>query len=220
LTIDNANLSHQILSLPLGQIKVAPWNANQMDLPLLVKLKRSVRRFGLAGVLVVRPVTDDCYEVLSGNQRLQVLLDLGWESVPCVVLAVDDAEARLLAQTLNRLHGSDDLGLRDELLQSILRELPQEEVLSLLPETTASLQALGSLNQEDLASHLRNWQKARESRLSSFSVRLTHEQFSAVAAAVNHFLSRAAEAQHGGPNRRGTALYLLCQQFLDQENIS
>jgi ParB family chromosome partitioning protein len=133
---------------------------------------------------------------------------------------VDDAEARLLAQTLNRLHGSDDLGLRDELLQSILRELPQEEVLSLLPETAASLQALGSVTQEDLATHIQNWQKARESRLSSFSVRLTQAQFSVVAAAVNHFLSRAAEAQHGSPNRRGTALYLLCQQFLDQENIS
>ncbi|HEU0022764.1 MAG TPA: hypothetical protein VFR55_14000, partial [Dehalococcoidia bacterium] len=34
------------------------------------------------------------------------------------------------------------------------------------------------------------------------------------------FLSRAAEAQHGSPNRRGTALYLLCQEFLAQEKLS
>lgn len=219
MKIDSANLPHQILSLPLDRLREASWNANQMDLPLLAKLKRSVQRFGLVGALVVRPVADDCYEVLSGNQRLQVLRDLGWESVPCVVLAVDDAEARLLAQTLNRLHGSDDLGLKAELLQSVLQDMSQAEVLSLLPETAASLQALGSLSQEDLVTHVRNWQKAQESKLSSFSVHLTPEQFSVVAAAVNHFLSRAAETPHGSPNRRGTALYLLCQQFLAQEKL-
>ena len=214
------NWLHQIVNLPLGQLREAPWNANQMDPVLLDKLKRSVQRFGLVGVLVVRPVGDDIYEVLSGNQRLQALRELGAESVPCVVLAMDDAEARLLAQTLNRLHGSDDLGLKAALLESVLQELSQEDVLSLLPESTASLQALGSLSQEDLASHLQNWQRAQPAKLSSFSVRLTQDQASVVESAVSRFLARAAEAPDGSPNRRGTALYLLCQQFLDQEKLS
>ena len=220
MKIDSANLPHQILSLDLDRLSEAPWNPNRMEPPLMAMLHSSVQRFGLTGVLVVRPVGDELYEVLSGNQRLKILRDLGWETAPCVVVDVTDAEARLLAQTLNRLHGSDDLGLKAELLEAVLGKLSQEEVLSLLPESTASLQALGSLGQEDLAAHLRNWQRAQESKLSSFSVRLTQEQSSVVESAVNKFLSRAAEAPDGSPNRRGTALYLLCQKSLDQENRS
>lgn len=218
MKIGSANLRHQIISLPLDQLREASWNPNQMNPALLDKLKRSVHRFGLVGVLVVRAVDRDFYEVLSGNQRLQVLRDFRVESVPCVVLRLDEAEARLLAQTLNQLHGSDDLGLKAELLNTVLGELSQEEVLLLLPESAASLQSLGSLGQEDLATHLRNWQSAQESRLSSFSVRLTHQQASVVESAVSQFLSQAAHASGGSPNRRGTALYLLCQKFLAQEN--
>ena len=110
--------------------------------------------------------------------------------------------------------------MKAELLEAVLGKLSQEEVLSLLPESTASLQALGSLGQEDLAAHLRNWQRAQESKLASFSVRLTQQQSSVVESAVNKFLSRAAETPDASPNRRGTALYLLCQQSLDQEKLS
>lgn len=210
----------EIVQLPVATLKAAPWNPNRMEPPLMAMLKRSVQRFGLTGVLVVRSVGKDCYEVLSGNQRLEVLRELGSESVPCVLVDLPDAEAKLLTQTLNRLHGADDVGIKAELLESVLRELSQEEVLSLLPESAASLQALGSLSQEDLATHLQNWQKAQESKLSSFSVRLTQEQASVVESAVNRFLTRSAKVPDGSPNRRGTALYLLCQQFLDQENQS
>ena len=81
---------------------------------------------------------------------------------------MDDAEARLLAQTLNRLHGSDDLGLKAELLQSVLQDLSQAEVLSLLPETAASLQALGSLSQEDLVTNVRNYKRPRNPTFQAF----------------------------------------------------
>ncbi len=102
----------EIVHLPLDQLKEAPWNPNHMDQALVAKLERSFRRFGLIGVLVVRPLGEGLYQVLSGNQRYQVLRKLKWKSAPCVIVEIGDAEAKLLAQTLNRLHGSDDLGLR------------------------------------------------------------------------------------------------------------
>lgn len=208
MNINNA-LPHTIISLPLDQLREAPWNPNQMDPNLLDKLKQSVQRFGLVGVLVVRPVGVDCYEVLSGNQRLQVLRDLGWGSVPCVVLAVDDAEARLLAQTLNRLHGSDDLGLKAELVNDILISVSTQEVLALLPETAQGLQDLVSLNQATLEEHLHNWQRAQDARLVAFSARLTPDQLETVRQALNRLLPLARESTSENPNLNGNALYLM-----------
>ena len=48
---------------------------------------------------------DEPYEMLAGNQRLQVLSRSGVMAVPCVVVDLGDGEARLFFQALNRVHG-------------------------------------------------------------------------------------------------------------------
>jgi ParB-like chromosome segregation protein Spo0J len=58
--------------------------------------------------------------VLSGNHRLRVLRELGHETAPVVVVELGDAEARLLAQTLNRTRGSDDPRAYALLLEEVL----------------------------------------------------------------------------------------------------
>ena len=96
MKIGGTNLAHQARSLPLDQLREAPWNANQMDLSFLAKLKRSVIRFGLVGALVVRPLGDEFHEVLSGNQRLQVLRDLGWETDVAINLVPQQGKHRYI----------------------------------------------------------------------------------------------------------------------------
>lgn len=86
---------------------------------------------------------------------------------------LNDARARLLAQAFNRIQGEDDLGLRAELIRQVLEALPQEDVLSLLPETAESLAALSSLGQEGMADHLQNWQRAQLARLKHLQFQLT-----------------------------------------------
>ena len=61
------------IDIETGDLKPAPWNPNQMDEATMERLKQSVSRYGLVEPLVVRPIDDDKYEVLSGNQRLKVL---------------------------------------------------------------------------------------------------------------------------------------------------
>ncbi len=73
------------------------------------------------------------------------------------MVEVDDANARLLAQALNRIHGEDDLGLRAELIKEVLASLPEDQVLAVIPETASSLQALSALSQETMAAYLENW---------------------------------------------------------------
>ena len=181
---------------------------------MLARLKNSITRFDLVDNLVVRKLKEDAYEVLSGNQRLQVLTDLGYSHVPCVVVGLDDAEARLLAQGLNRIEGEDDLGLKAELFKEVLRTLPQSEVLSILPESEESLKALAALGEVDVAEHLRVWQQAQSARLRHLTFQLGGNQLEVVERALAHALSGYV-AQEGRPNRRGTALTDICRKYLE-----
>src|SRR5918996_252232 len=124
----------RIVDLYLESIQAADWNPNQLDGADLDRLRQSIQRFGLVAPLVVRSIGEDVYETIGGAQRLSVLRELGIEAVPCVIVEADDVEARLLSQCLNRIAGEDDLGLKAELLRKVLAELPQQEVLRVLPE--------------------------------------------------------------------------------------
>jgi ParB family chromosome partitioning protein len=207
----------EIIDLPMDRIHVADWNPNVMDETMRSHLRHSIERFGLVLPLVVRPTEDGNYETIGGAQRLAVLQELGIGPVPCVIVEANDANARLLAQALNRIQGQDDLGLQAELIRQVLQSLPQEEVLQLLPETAQSLQAFSSLGQDTMADYLQNWQQAQSARLKHLQFQLTPVQLSVVEEALTQLLPQAKEEQGDSPNARGTALYLLCQAYLEQQ---
>src|SRR5205085_10498234 len=103
--------------------------------------RRSIEEFGIVENLVARPHPDKagCFEVLSGNQRLRVYRELGFATAPVVVVELDDARARLLAQTLNRTRGSDDPKAYAALLEQVLQEFTLATVSEFLPGTEATL---------------------------------------------------------------------------------
>jgi len=96
--------------LSLALLDEAPWNAIRIPRALLEKIRRSISEFGVVENLVARPQPGqpDRFEVISGNHRLRLFRELGLVVAPVVVVELDDARARLLAQTLNRTRGSDD----------------------------------------------------------------------------------------------------------------
>ena len=207
----------KLVEIPLEQLHGAPWNANHMDDGMMDHLRESVRRYGLVENLVVRPLGPGSYEVLSGNQRLRLLRELGISTVPCFAVAVDDANARLLAQALNRVRGQDDLGLKAELVREVLKSIPETEVMALLPESAGGLRSLASLGQETMAAGLQSWQRAREARLRNLLFKLTPAQLETVEKALSRMLSAARQDPRRSPNARGTALYLVCESFLKRD---
>jgi|SRR5208283_2947639 len=207
----------EVIELALEDLKEAPWNANQIDAAMLQRLRSSILKYGFIQNLVVRRI-DNGYEVLSGNQRLKLLRGLNLSKVPCVIVDVDDAHARLLAQVLNHTHGSDDLGLRAELLREVLQVIPEQDVMSVLPDTMARLSGIGAMGRDTMAAYLQNWEKARAVRLRNLLFKLTPDQLQTVEAAVTRILPEARLQSGINPNARGTALYLLCKSFLDKEN--
>jgi len=107
----------------------------------LRKIRRSIERFGVVEDLVARPHPEQpgSFELLSGNHRVRILRELGHESAPVVVVYLDDAQARLLAQTLNRTRGRDDPQAYGELLEQILADLDVGELVEFLRETEATI---------------------------------------------------------------------------------
>ena len=202
-----------ITDLPIDQLKEARWNPNVMNEAMLMRLRESISRFGLVSNLVVRTLGDDTYEVLSGNQRLQVLKDSNVQTAPCVVLDLDDSHARLLAQGLNRIEGTDDFGLKAELVREVLNSIPQSEVMSLLPDSSESLTALVSLGEADMAQHLQAWDQAQAARLRHLTFQLVPSQLEVIEEAIE-LATVGTTGEGSNPNKRGNALYALCRQYL------
>lgn len=206
----------RVVEIPLKHLHEAPWNPNHMDEAMLERLKKSLSRYGLVVPLVVRPTGDFEYEVISGNQRLKAVADIGLEDVPCVLVNLSDSEAMLLAQALNGIRGEDDLATKGALFRKVLESVPESDILSLLPETQSSLSTLATINEGDLAEHLQAWEEAQSARLNHFQLQLTRQQLDTVQEAVSLILPRAKEEETGNPNSRGTAVYLLCKFYLER----
>lgn len=204
----------KVIEVPVSDLNAAPWNPNVMDPAMATRLRESITRFGLVENLIVRPMPDRTYEVLSGNQRLQVIKELDFNKAPCVVVELDDAEAMLMAQALNQIEGEDDPGLRAELMRSVLSSLSEEEVIAVLPETVESLRSLASLGQDDLAASLTAWQKAQSAHLQHLTFQLTEVQREVVEDALGSVPTDDIEAS-GNPNTRGNALHELCKRYLE-----
>ena len=208
----------ELIDIPLEQLAEAEWNANVMDEGMLMRLKESLRRYGLVENLVARKLSEGGYEVLSGNQRLRLVREMGFTSVPCFVVDLDNAHARLLAQALNHIRGQDDLGLRAEILRDILKAMPQRDVMAVLPDTAESLTALASIGADDMATHLQNWQQAQAAKLRHIIFQMTDDRKAVVEKAMKEILPRAKEFDPNSPNTRGVALYLLCEWYLNGES--
>ena len=207
----------EIIELPIEVLKEASWNVNQSNEAMLQRLRSSIQQFGFVQNLVVRHLGDE-YEVLSGNQRLKLLREFDIPKVPCVIVNLDNAHARLFAQALNHIHGDDDLGLRAELIREVLKTIPEEQVLTVLPDTMVGLKGMATLGQGAVAGYLQNWEKARAIRLRNLLFKLTSDQLPTIETAIDRMLPEARRKQGVSPNSRETALYLICKSYLEKEN--
>jgi DNA modification methylase len=138
----------KVKQIAVDELHNAPWNANRVPDDVLDKVRRSIAEFGVVENLVARPRPEGGYEVISGNHRLGIYREMGLTRAPVHVLEVDDAHARVLAQTLNRTRGQDDAEAYAQLLTDVLAEMDMDEVLSFLPESEKTIsQALDALSE-------------------------------------------------------------------------
>ena len=103
------------------EIKVTELNAAQYNprialepgMPEWEKLKTSIEQFGNVEPVVWNRRTGN---VVGGHQRLAVLKSMGYESVPCSVVDLDEKEEKLLNIALNKINGQWDYDKLEEIL--------------------------------------------------------------------------------------------------------
>ena len=140
----------KVKQIPVDELHNAPWNANRVPEDVLAKVRRSIADFGVVENLVARARPEGGYEVISGNHRLGIYREMGVTKAPVHVVDVDDAHARILAQTLNRTRGQDDAEAYAALLTDVLVDMDMEQVLAYLPESERTItQALDAVKPPD-----------------------------------------------------------------------
>ena len=191
-----------------------PWNPNVMDDRTRDKLRAYVQHRGLLQPLVVRPHpdTDGHYQILGGYHRWQICKDeLGYETVPCVIVDLGDTDAKVLTINLNELSGEPAPHLLAQLIHDLSRDRTLQDLATQLPYNDRQLaDRLGLLKVPDaLALQLEaEVQAHRDESPTMVTFVLDEPQ------AVEEAVTRVAE-QLDGKNRRGRALTAICQGYLD-----
>jgi len=146
--------------IPVSQCVLLRRNPQFLTPAQMDALKKSIARDGFVVPILVRPIENGRYEVVSGNHRLLAAQELGLEQVPAVVKDMDDREAQRLAINLNTVHGEPAVealapflaDLDDDLLREIfipddmLRELAEFD--KILAEQLKELQAPDPIDSE------------------------------------------------------------------------
>ena len=84
-------------------------------------LKNSLERFGVAEPLVVNETTG---KLVSGHQRLNVLLEMGVEEVEVVLVELDEEQEKLLNIAMNKIEGDWDY----EKLEALFSEISAADI--------------------------------------------------------------------------------------------
>lgn len=79
------------------------------------KIKNSIEQFGYVDPIIV----NKDMTVIGGHQRLNVLKDLGFKKVLCVVIDIDKNKEKALNVALNKISGFWDNDKLTELLQEL-----------------------------------------------------------------------------------------------------
>lgn len=143
------NTHCEIQNIPVSQLKQAEYNPRKDLKPgdaEYEKLKNSILNFGYVEPVIWNKRTGN---IVGGHQRAKVLQDLGYETITCMVVDLDDLQEKALNIALNKITGDWDVPL----LTDLLKELDESDFDVFLtgfePEELGDM--FGEANPDDLA---------------------------------------------------------------------
>lgn len=107
IPLDKIMKSTVSVTLPIKSLKNAPYNPRKKLKPVdaeYQQIKKSILTYGFVSDIVINQ--DNM--IIGGHQRVQVLKDLGIETVPCKQVNLDDLTCRALCLALNKIDGKWD----------------------------------------------------------------------------------------------------------------
>lgn len=106
-----------VQEIKVTELNAAPYNPRVTLEPGMLeweKIKHSIEEFGNVEPIVWNKRTGN---VVGGHQRLSVLKSMGYETVPCSVVDLDENEEKLLNLALNKIKGQWDYDKLEDILR-------------------------------------------------------------------------------------------------------
>ena len=207
------NKTLQITDIPTEKLTPNPWNPNRMSPEIRHKLKEYIKREGFVEPIVVRPKGDG-YEILGGFHRWSIAGELGYKSVPCVVVNLDDRKAKILTVNLNEMKGQSMPDLLANLVHDLSREATLQDLETQLPYSLNELKDSVELLKipDGLEAYLAE-EAARLEKLRPQILSFVVDNPEAVEAAI-----KAAMVKQENNPTRGRALLEICRHYLSEKN--
>ena len=204
----------EIVEIPVDQLDANAWNVNRMPVEMLEKLSGYIEREGLAEPIVVRR-KGERFEILGGYHRWVICSErLGYKTMPCVVVDVDERRAKILSINLNEMAGQSVPTLLANLLHDLNRESELADLERVLPYQRAEMEDLLQLLRlpEGLESRLEEEAKRQDEEMPVIvSIALSRGQL----ASLEKALDRAKAEVGEGMGFRGRALERMAHAYLD-----
>lgn len=140
-----------LTDIPVAKIHPNPWNPNRQRDVVAKAQRESLQSYGFIDPVTVRPhpEIEGEWQIVDGEHRWRDAQEMGQETVPSIALDLDDVAARKLTIVLNETRGDADIALLASLLHDLSELQTPEELGSTLPYSSAELDHLLSLGQED-----------------------------------------------------------------------
>jgi ParB/RepB/Spo0J family partition protein len=113
--------------LSVDRIVLSRWNCNYMSEKEFEELKQAIRLNGIEPI-IVRP-KNDWYEVIDGEHRFRAVEELGFTSIPAIVVETDDEDAKARTIVYNIIRGRIDyIKLSEIILEEFRNGSPPESI--------------------------------------------------------------------------------------------
>lgn len=205
-----------VVNIKTDLLEANPWNVNRMSKPMMKKLAAYLKREGLVEPIVVRPhpTKDGRFEILGGFHRWTICKDeLGYETVPCVIVPLNDKRAKILSVNLNSMSGQTVPSLLSSLLHDLEQEMAMPDLEATLPYDKTEIVDFLELMKipEGFADELEQDAKRKDKEAPEvLTVVLDRKQHVLWEQALE-----AAEGEIGGArNPKARALELMAQRYL------
>jgi ParB family transcriptional regulator, chromosome partitioning protein len=81
----------------------ASWKKKAVNIPKLEDLMKSIQSFGVLEPIILRRLGDNQFQLLSGHNRLQAVVELGLETITSRVFdGISDTQAKIIYQDLHK----------------------------------------------------------------------------------------------------------------------
>lgn len=138
----------QIITMPLKDLKAAPYNPRKISDKAMKGLQASLKRFGLVQPIVFNKRTQ---RVVGGHQRVKALEAAGEKEASVLLVDLDENEEKALNITLNSpaISGSYTDSLQD-MLDELREVLPHEFVDLRLDDLILDIPAMDVKDEDDV----------------------------------------------------------------------